>query len=494
MFEKRKSQAADVILDNEFLDILEPEEGIEKGRRIFVNRNLRLSSIGAIGFDMDHTLAVYNRDTIEPLAFYMTIEGLIEKGYPAALKDLEYDKALMIRGLVIDKKLGNILKVDRHGYITTAMHSGKTYTSSQKRSIYKNERVDLKDSRFYSIDTLFGIPEVILFHHLCVLKDNTDDELLSLRDHSQIYEDIRDSIDKVHRDGSLKTAVTRDILRYFKKDGKLAMCLHKLRKARKKLFLLTNSEPEYTEKIMTYLLNGVLQQYPDYRDFFDLVIYQAIKPDFYEKKSSFEKIADKEFKGGNAHEMEAMLGASGDEIIYFGDHTFGDILVAKKIMGWRTAMVIEELEQEVNSNIMAETLFDELFRTMRTRDKNYLEISREFRKINGLRLKKIQNYADLSHGELKDIDKEFKKLFKKIADNERSITQNLENLREIEKEIKETFNPVWGPLFKAGMDKSNFGRQVENYACVYTSKVSNLSYYPADKYFKISRDLMPHEL
>ncbi len=52
-------------------------------RRVFTNRNLRMGSIEAIGFDMDHTLAVYNTDNFNHLSFVMAIEALIrDKGYP----------------------------------------------------------------------------------------------------------------------------------------------------------------------------------------------------------------------------------------------------------------------------------------------------------------------------------------------------------------------------------------------------------------------------
>ncbi|NDB84669.1 MAG: hypothetical protein EB127_18490, partial [Alphaproteobacteria bacterium] len=38
---------------------------------------------------------------------------------------------------------------------------------------------------------------------------------------------------------------------------------------------------------------------------------------------------------------------TGSEILYIGDHIYGDILRSKKEIGWRTMLVIEELEQEI---------------------------------------------------------------------------------------------------------------------------------------------------
>jgi hypothetical protein len=52
------------------------------------------------------------------------------------------------------------------------------------------------------------------------------------------------------------------------------------------------------------------------------------------------------YSGGEVAFLEERLGFQGDRVIYFGDHTYGDILRSKKTVGWRTAMVIEELERD----------------------------------------------------------------------------------------------------------------------------------------------------
>ena len=84
---------------------------------IFVNRNLRMDNIKVIGFDMDYTLARYHRRSIEELAYRLTIEKLLALGYPASIADLSYDPDFVIRGLTVDKKLGNIVKLDRHNHV-----------------------------------------------------------------------------------------------------------------------------------------------------------------------------------------------------------------------------------------------------------------------------------------------------------------------------------------------------------------------------------------
>src|SRR4029077_16759701 len=64
----------------------------------------------------------------------------------------------------------------------------------------------------------------------------------------------------------------------------------------------------------------------------------------------------------------------------------------------------------------------------------------------------------------------------------------------IEREIAQRFHPYWGSLLKEANETSSFGDQVEEYACLYTSRVSNLLAYSPLQYFRSPRDLLPHEL
>jgi len=63
----------------------------------------------------------------------------------------------------------------------------------------------------------------------------------------------------------------------------------------------------------------------------------------------------------------------------------------------------------------------------------------------------------------------------------------------LEQEVEEGFNPYWGLLFKEGPENSRFGEQVERYACLYTSRVSNFLHDSPVQYYRSPRDLMPHE-
>ncbi|MEO0813899.1 MAG: 5'-nucleotidase domain-containing protein, partial [Myxococcota bacterium] len=64
---------------------------------------------------------------------------------------------------------------------------------------------------------------------------------------------------------------------------------------------------------------------------------------------------------------------------------------------------------------------------------------------------------------------------------------------ELEENVADQFNPYWGFVFKEDGDLSRFAEQVAEYACIYTSRVSNFTGYSSYQYFRSARDLMPHE-
>src|SRR5262249_32528840 len=53
------------------------------------------------------------------------------------------------------------------------------------------------------------------------------------------------------------------------------------------------------------------------------------------------------YQAGNIVDFEAKTGSPGERVLYIGDHIYGDILRAKKSSVWRTAMIVQELEEEL---------------------------------------------------------------------------------------------------------------------------------------------------
>ena len=55
-----------------------------------------------------------------------------------------------------------------------------------------------------------------------------------------------------------------------------------------------------------------------------------------------------------------MIGAKGKDVLYFGDHIFGDVLKSKKLRGWKTYLVVPELTRELHVWTDGHKMFDEL--------------------------------------------------------------------------------------------------------------------------------------
>ena len=111
---------------------------LQKWQRVYCNRSLNLGGVKTLGYDLDHTLARYNRETFEELAFHETLKKFIDSGYPEELSRLKFDPNFIIRGLLVDRYRGNILKVDGHKYVKIAFHGHKRLSKEDRRTLYNS--------------------------------------------------------------------------------------------------------------------------------------------------------------------------------------------------------------------------------------------------------------------------------------------------------------------------------------------------------------------
>jgi HAD superfamily 5'-nucleotidase-like hydrolase len=474
---------------------------VEPTERIYVNRNLKMASIEAVGFDMDHTLAIYRPEPFEELAYRKAQEKLVRQwGYPREVLRLRYEKSFVIRGLVVDTRLGNILKMDEHRYVTTAFHGTRPLSDQMRKRIYANRRIRLSSASYSVIDTLFSLPEICLYAQMVDLLDRW---VRGRKDYRKLYQHVRHSVDEAHADGSIKRVILRDPGAYLLSDPELPEALHRLRAHGKKTFLLTNSEPAYTHAIMTELFRADGQHREPWWESFDLVVLQAGKPDFFVRHEPFQAMTQRwpgltaqqrrKIKvGGSVGELERFLGTHGDRILYFGDHTYGDILKSKHARGWRTAMVIQELDEELRVLAQTASLRRHQLLLERRRDRlvgwrDFLRRAREGRLGRRLVQAMLRRLVPEASPSAQGLEEQIALLDAAIRDLE-------DEIERIAGRIHAAFNPYWGGIFKAGRENSHFGAQVRSFACIYTSRVSNFLNYPVDKYFQAPHEFMPHEM
>jgi hypothetical protein len=331
-------------------------------------------------------------------------------------------------------------------------------------------------------------------------------------DFDKLFGDIRMAIDEAHRDDTLKSVIKADLAAFIVKDPLLGETLHKFRSSGKKLFLLTNSLYDYTQVVMSYLLDGERKAYPSWRNYFDIVIVGGAKPAFFNELRPFVQIdpdrntpvmagdtplevkhlsRDKIYQGGNVIAFEQMTGIKGEQVLYIGDHIYGDILRLRKAHMWRTAMVLQELEREISVSDRLEAQIHDL----ELLDRRHRNLESEI-DYQSLRLKKVQRLLDdPTHAAMHDRLEEERRTSRSTIDSLRDRADLMDaEVDSLEQRLDRAYNPHWGSCLREGNENSRFGEQVNDYADLYTSRVSNFGPYSPLRYFRAPRRPMPHEI
>ena len=471
------------------------DRSVTASRRVYVCRDLKLSRIDWVGFDMDYTLAIYHQEEMDRLSVDATVDKLVARGYPAWLKNLHYPLDFPIRGLLIDKKLGNVLKMNRFKIVRRGYHGLRELSRDEIRALYYERKIRHKSGRFHWIDTLYGLSEACTFATVVDAFDARGEKI----SYAELFNDIRAAIDEAHRDGTILEPVMADPGRFIERDELLAPTLHKLRSAGKRLFVLTNSRHAYTNVLLSYLLDGMLPDYPSYKHYFDAIIVAAQKPSFFQKNNPLLERRGaqvtptqaplergKIYENGNLRELQKALGATGNRVLYVGDHIYGDMLRSKKDSAWRTAMVIPELEAEVVGVDQSRAdllLTGELY----ARRYELEEILRQHQR----RLKEATRKNGNGNGHVSAEAQQLKQVVLSIRKQLHALDDEWGSLRH---RMDSRFHPYWGSLLKEHNELSLFGAQVSEYSCVYTSRVSNLFSYSPHQYFRSPHNKLHHEL
>ncbi|GLH12166.1 Cytosolic purine 5-nucleotidase isoform x3, partial [Gryllus bimaculatus] len=386
--------------------------------RVFVNRSLHLENIKFYGFDMDYTLAEYKSPQYERLGFNLVKERLVSLGYPVEIREFVYDPSFPVRGLWFDSLYGNLLKVDAYGNILVCVHGFEFLKQSQVYELYPNKFLQLDESRVYVLNTLFNLPETYLLACLVDFFTNSPqytrektgvkggDLFMSFR---SIFQDVRNAVDWVH---------------------------------------IQPDEP-----------------HRDWKTYFDIIVVDARKPLFFGEGTILRQVdtSTGALRVGthmgplqrSCDVFTELIGAKGKDVLYIGDHIYGDILKSKKIRGWRTFLIIPELIQELHVWTDKCSLFSEL-------------------QALDVKLGDLYKNLDSSTKEKPDIST--------LRDDIRDVTHKMD-----------MSYGLMGSLFRSGSRQTFFSSQVVRYADLYAATFLNLIYYPFCYMFRAPSMLMPHE-
>ncbi|RAP37957.1 5'-nucleotidase [Legionella quinlivanii] len=452
---------------------------------VFVNRILNMKKIKYIGLDMDHTLIRYNTENFEALVYQIVVRKLVEqKKYPSAVLNFSFNFSDAIRGLIIDSKNGNILKLSRYGAIRQSYHGTRLISFAEQKEIYRSTYVDLKDSNYMAIDTSFSIAFCVLYGQLVDYKDESPDELPS---YSEIARDVLYCVDTAHSDGSIKNYIAQHLESFVQKDPELVDGLKRYVHYGKKIFILTNSDYFYSKLLLDFAINPFLGQNETWQDFFEIVITLANKPRFFYDNLRFLTVNPQDgtmtntnglishgiYQGGNARKFTDDLQLNGDEILYIGDHIYGDILRLKKDCNWRTALVVEELGEEIQAQVNSLPIEEEIIASMNAKKK--LE----------------KQYVELHSRIIEEHFEEGKELLSELQQKIVAIDTEISSLLQKQQTF---YNKRWGRTFRAGAEESYFAYQVDRFACIYMEKLTDLFAQSPITYFRAYRRLLAHDI
>ena len=469
-------------------------------RRIFCSRELNMANIEAVGFDMDYTLAQYN-EAFDMLAFEGAKDKLVDMGYPEeAIRTFKFDPLQHTRGLVIDKRRGNILKMDRHKYVRRAYHGTRELSRSERKAQYildAGATPTFVGNDYVNVDSLFQLVDASLFAQLVDVLDEGGPS------YAQAFRDVRHAVDLCHQDGVIKDQVAIEPSKYIIPDDNLVPMLTQYRLAGKKVFLLTNSLFDYTNVVMNFLVGKDVNN-RDWVDLFDVVVVGAGKPaflgdgrrdmlrvdaatnmgtlhNFVGKPVSevggpeFLQREGKIFQSGTWKELHEMLEVgSGSEVLYVGDHMYGDMIRSKRSLGWRTTLIVPELEPEL---VLDAQLDLPLRHVVAEKEKECEEAELA---VQELRLSLLAKGLDFLESDEREA-------------LERAQEESREALKEARDALHRAYHPHWGPLFRSGNQASRFAKQVVDYSCIYTSRASNLLATSPSRTFRPPSDFMPHD-
>jgi len=433
---------------------------------------------------MDHTLIRYKTENFETLVYELVIENLIQtKNYPESIRQFKFNFHDSIRGLVIDSKNGNILKLSRYGAIRQSYHGTKKINYSEQKQFYRSIYVDLNDPNYMVIDTSFSIAFCVLYSQLIDLKDEKTHELPS---YNVIALDVLYSVDKVHAEGNLKRTICANLDNYVIREPDVVEGLKRYIFHGKKIFILTNSEYQYTKLLLNYAINPFLNEGETWHDLFEYVITLANKPRFFYDNFRFLQINPENgtmtnttgsiqpgiYQGGYATKLTEDLAINGDEILYIGDHIYGDILRLKKDCNWRTALVVEELGEEIAAQKKALPIEKKIVHAMKT--KRNLE----------------ENYITLQTQSIEEKSTQYNEQMQDLQTQVIAVDTEIQALLHAQQAF---YNPKWERIFRAGAEESYFAYQVDRYACIYMEKLADLLKHSPLTYFRANRRQLAHD-
>ncbi|XP_017059676.1 5'-nucleotidase domain-containing protein 1 [Drosophila ficusphila] len=346
------------------------------------HKELLLADYDIVGFDLDGTLLRYNLHEMSALIYQVLKQFLVEeKGYGKELLAQPLNVDFLQKGLFLDGPRGNVLKLSNEAQVLRATHGTRLLSDAEIESIYGTDRKWEITTAFYedplstwngaastqmrSLLDFFDMPSALVFAQAVDQVDRKKKPLAG--EEYQVWQDVQAGLmhifsrehfgnDKSLYFKSMRAEPSRFVL---STDASVLNWLKKLRKAGKKLFLLTGSNVDFANLTATQALGK------DWRTYFDFVVTYAKKPGFFTIQRPFMHVdvdqlvelpqeaaeikVGEVYSQGNWHQLHAAMAKmlqkdpSKAKALYFGDNIVQDVYTPVKHRDFDAVAIAEEL-------------------------------------------------------------------------------------------------------------------------------------------------------
>lgn len=313
------------------------------------NRPLDLAAIDAVGFDLDHTLALYDDAAVNAFAMAEAQELLVaHRAYwqsDVAVTPHPGD-ADVARALALDLTHAHVIKLDAHRRVRVARRAGLWLADDELDRLHTG-RVPEHDDVVHPLSSPFDVPTLWLFEAVTRGRVYDDATPKAGFDAARACRDVREMLDWSHTRGELKRHMMQDLARFVSPVEGASARIAEWRRAGKQLFVVTNSDLAYATAVLDLVIG------PDWRTMFAAVSTSSAKPRFFDRSSSSRGTARGTpawlgatvLEGAHADDIEDLVGARGERVLYVGDNARADIHAARAY-GWKTVHVVAELSGE----------------------------------------------------------------------------------------------------------------------------------------------------